>query len=160
MISQNTLQEIRTRVRLVDLVSGRVELKQRGANFVGLCPFHNEKSPSFNVQDSNNRYVCYGCGVSGDVITFVMETEGLSFPEAVEMLAARGKGLHTCPQAAFAWYHEVVRQHVPLPPEHLLVCGIALGHEDSEAAVNTFATPREPVRAFASFHGFETACEA
>jgi nitroreductase len=75
------------------------------------------------------------------------------------MLAARGKGLHSCPQAAFAWYHDVVRQHVPLPPEHLLVCGIALGHEDPEAAVNTLATPREPVRTFASFHGFEATCE-
>ncbi|MCY1289317.1 Chloronitrobenzene nitroreductase [compost metagenome] len=75
------------------------------------------------------------------------------------MLAARGKGLHSCPQAAFAWYHEVVRRHVPLPPEHILVCGIALGYADAEAAVNTFATPREPVRSFASFHGFETAGE-
>lgn len=76
------------------------------------------------------------------------------------MLAARGKGLHTCAQAAFAWYHEVVRQHVPMPSEHILVCGIALGHADTEAAANTFVTTREPIAQFASFHGFESVCEA
>ncbi|AOE86097.1 nitroreductase [Pseudomonas sp. TCU-HL1] len=76
------------------------------------------------------------------------------------MLAARGKGLHTCAQAAFSWYHEVVRQHVPLPPEHILVCGIALGHADTEAAANAFATAREPVSTFASFHGFESISQA
>ncbi|WP_271408670.1 nitroreductase [Pseudomonas sp. Q1-7] len=75
------------------------------------------------------------------------------------MLAARGKGLHTCPQAAFAWYHEIVREHVPLAPEHILVCGIALGHEDQGAAENALATPREPIRTFTSFHGFDTANE-
>ena len=70
------------------------------------------------------------------------------------MLAARGQGLHTCAQAAFAWYHQVVRQHVPLGDEQLLVCGIALGHEDRDAAENGLETAREPVAGFASFHGF------
>lgn len=70
------------------------------------------------------------------------------------MLAARGQGLHTCPQAAFAWYHQIVRRHVPLADEDILVCGIALGHEDRDAPENSLQTAREPVAAFTSFHGF------
>jgi nitroreductase len=70
------------------------------------------------------------------------------------MLAARGQGLHTCPQAAFAWYHQIVRRHVPLADEDILVCGIALGHEDRDAPENSLQTQREPVAAFTSFHGF------
>ena len=71
------------------------------------------------------------------------------------MLAARGQGLHTCPQAAFAWYHQIVRRHVPLADEDILVCGIALGHEDRDAPENSLQTHREPVAAFTSFHGFK-----
>lgn len=89
MISQETIEEIKSKVRLVDLIAESVELKQRGQNYVGLCPFHSEKTPSFQVRDHDNYYHCFGCGVSGNVITFVMESQGLSFPEAVEYLAAR-----------------------------------------------------------------------
>ncbi|NBA93538.1 nitroreductase [Pseudomonas sp. R5(2019)] len=71
------------------------------------------------------------------------------------MLAARGQGLHTCPQAAFAWYHQIVRRHVPMADEDILVCGIALGHEDRNAPENSLQTQREPVAAFTSFHGFK-----
>lgn len=70
------------------------------------------------------------------------------------LLAARGQGLHTCAQAAFAWYHQIVRRHVPLADHDILVCGIALGHADRDAPENSMATPREPVAAFASFSGF------
>lgn len=70
------------------------------------------------------------------------------------LLAARGQGLHTCPQAAFATFHEVVRKHLPLTDEELLVCGIALGHADPDAPENGLVTEREPVESFASFHGF------
>ncbi len=70
------------------------------------------------------------------------------------LLAARGQSLHTCAQAAFAWYHQIVRQHVPLADEDILVCGIALGHEDRDAPENALHTPREPAANFASFHGF------
>ncbi|TDF80740.1 nitroreductase [Pseudomonas sp. H9] len=70
------------------------------------------------------------------------------------MLAARARGLHTCAQAAFAGYHQVVRAHVQLPAEQLLVCGIALGHEVHDAAENTMKTPREAIEGFTSFHGF------
>jgi len=89
MISQETIEKIKNTVRLVDVVSQRVELRQRGTNYVGLCPFHQEKTPSFHVRDLDNFYHCFGCGASGNVITFVMTSEGLSFPEAVEQLCER-----------------------------------------------------------------------
>ncbi len=81
------LEELRDRVRVTDVVGRKVKLIRRGRNHVGLCPFHNEKTPSFSVNADKGFYHCFGCGVHGDIITFVMETEGLSFPEAVEQLA-------------------------------------------------------------------------
>ena len=89
MISAETIEAVRTRVRLVELVGEVVQLKQRGSSQIGLCPFHSEQTPSFHVRDQDNRYHCFGCGVSGDSITFTMERQGLSFPEAVEYLAQR-----------------------------------------------------------------------
>ena len=83
------LEELRDRVPVADVVGRKVKLVRRGRNHVGLCPFHSEKSPSFSVSADKNFYHCFGCGVHGDVITFVMETEGLSFPEAVEQLATQ-----------------------------------------------------------------------
>lgn len=71
------------------------------------------------------------------------------------LLAARGQGLHSCAQAAFANFHQVVRRHLPLPDEDILVCGIALGYEDGDAPENGLETPRAPVSEFAAFHGFE-----
>lgn len=82
------VEELRDRVRVTDVVGRKVKLVRRGRNFTGLCPFHNEKTPSFSVNAEKGFYHCFGCGVHGDVITFVMETEGLSFPEAVEKLAS------------------------------------------------------------------------
>jgi len=72
------------------------------------------------------------------------------------LLATRGQGLHTCAQAAFAWYHQVIREHLPLADNDILVCGIALGHEDRDAPENSLETPREPIERFASFHGFSS----
>ncbi|MCY1345580.1 nitroreductase [Pseudomonas jinjuensis] len=71
------------------------------------------------------------------------------------MLAARGQGLHTCAQAAFAWYHQIVRRHVPLSDDDILVCGIALGYEDRNAPENHLDSPRDPVESFSSFLGFD-----
>ncbi|MCX7685500.1 MAG: nitroreductase [Acetobacteraceae bacterium] len=67
--------------------------------------------------------------------------------------AARGEGLHTCLQAAWAPYHRIIRAHLPIPPEQTVVCGVALGHEDTAAPENALRTEREPVSAFARFHG-------
>lgn len=79
--------EIRRRIDLVDLVSQRVKLKRSGKNFLGLCPFHDDKTPSFNVSSSTGRYKCFACGESGDVFTWVMKTQGLEFIEALKQLA-------------------------------------------------------------------------
>ena len=86
---EEVIEEVRMRSDIVDIVSGYVKLQKKGSNLFGLCPFHHEKSPSFSVAPSKQMYHCFGCGVSGNVITFVMEYENYSFREAVEMLADR-----------------------------------------------------------------------
>ena len=87
MIPPGFLQDLLQRVDIVDVVSRHVELKRGGANFMGLCPFHGEKSPSFSVTPAKQFYYCFGCGASGDAIKFLMEHLGLSFIEAVRDLA-------------------------------------------------------------------------
>ena len=82
------LDELRERVGLAQVVGRRVRLQKRGREHVGLCPFHNEKSPSFTLNEDKGFFHCFGCGAHGDVIGFVMRGEGLSFPEAVGRLAA------------------------------------------------------------------------
>jgi DNA primase len=82
------LDELRARLSLSDVVGRKVSLKRRsGSEYAGLCPFHNEKTPSFTVNDKKGFYHCFGCGEHGDAVGFVMKTEGLSFPESVEKLA-------------------------------------------------------------------------
>ena len=85
----DVIEEVRTRNDIVDVISMYVNLKKKGANYFGLCPFHNEKSPSFSVSPGKQMYYCFGCGAGGNVITFVMEYENYSFVEAVKMLADR-----------------------------------------------------------------------
>ncbi|MEE8534477.1 MAG: CHC2 zinc finger domain-containing protein, partial [Kiloniellales bacterium] len=82
------LDEIRIRAPLAGIVGRRVKLRRRGREHTGLCPFHNEKTPSFTVSEEKGFFHCFGCGAHGDVMGFVMRAEGLSFPEAVERLAA------------------------------------------------------------------------
>src|SRR5512138_318197 len=89
MISQNTIQEILIRIDIVDIVGGFVKLKKRGANYLGLCPFHNEKTPSFTVSPSKGIYKCFGCGKAGNPVNFIMEQEHLSYPEALKFLAKK-----------------------------------------------------------------------
>lgn len=89
MITQNTIQQILSRIDILDVVGGFVKLKRRGANYLGLCPFHHEKSPSFTVSPSKEIYKCFGCGKSGNSISFLMEHEKLSYVEALKWLAAR-----------------------------------------------------------------------
>jgi len=87
VIDDNVLDEIRDRADIVDLIGGYVDLKRSGSNYMGLCPFHSEKTPSFSVSPSKGIFKCFGCGVGGDVITFIMKRENLGFREAVEFLA-------------------------------------------------------------------------
>ncbi len=83
------LDELRNRIPVSDVVGRRVKLVRKGREHNGLCPFHNEKTPSFTVNDDKGFYHCFGCGAHGDVIKFITETEGLSFPETVERLAGQ-----------------------------------------------------------------------
>ena len=87
--SEELVEEVRTRNDIVDVVAGYVKLQKKGANHWGLCPFHNEKSPSFSVSGAKQMYYCFGCGAGGNVYTFLMNYENLSFPEAVKLLAER-----------------------------------------------------------------------
>lgn len=89
LVKPSCVRELRARVNLVDVISRSVTLKKAGSRFKGLCPFHQEKSPSFHVNPDMGVYKCFGCGKSGDLITFVRETEGLNFIETVEALGQR-----------------------------------------------------------------------
>lgn len=89
MITQETIQQIQSRIDVVDIVGNFVKLKKRGANYLGLCPFHNEKTPSFTVSAVKGIYKCFGCGKSGNGISFVMEHEKYTYVETLKWLAAR-----------------------------------------------------------------------
>lgn len=86
---EDVVEEVRMKNDIVDVISGYVKLTKKGSNYFGLCPFHNEKSPSFSVAPAKQMYYCFGCGAGGNVITFVMEYENYSFSEALQMLADR-----------------------------------------------------------------------
>lgn len=87
IINDEILNEIREKVNIVDLISEYVNLKKSGSNYLGLCPFHHEKTPSFSVSDEKGIFKCFGCGVGGDHISFIMKIENLGFIEAVKFLA-------------------------------------------------------------------------
>ncbi|MBD5489429.1 MAG: DNA primase [Lachnospiraceae bacterium] len=86
---EELIEEIRVKNDIVSVISGYVRMQKKGSNYFGLCPFHNEKSPSFSVSPGKQMYYCFGCGAGGNVITFVMEYENLTFQESVKMLADR-----------------------------------------------------------------------
>lgn len=86
---ESFLQELKMRNDITEIISSYVSLKRRGRNMVGLCPFHGEKTPSFNVYTENGSFYCFGCGVGGDVITFIMKIENLDYVDAVKYLAQR-----------------------------------------------------------------------
>lgn len=83
------VEEVRMKNDIVDVISGYVKIQKKGSSYFGLCPFHNEKSPSFSVSPGKQMYYCFGCGAGGNVFTFVMEYENYSFPEAIKLLAER-----------------------------------------------------------------------
>ena len=88
-ISDDDIDRVRATVSIVDVVGQHVQLRRTGRNWVGLCPFHGEKTPSFNVREETGRYKCFGCDASGDVFTFVQQTEHVDFIGSVEFLAAK-----------------------------------------------------------------------
>jgi DNA primase len=91
MISQKSVQEILDAARIEEVVGDFISLKRRGSNLLGLCPFHNEKTPSFNVSPVRGTFKCFGCGKGGNAVNFLMEHESLSYPEALRWIAKRYK---------------------------------------------------------------------
>ena len=87
--SEDLIEEVRMKNDIVDVISGYVKLQKKGSSYFGLCPFHNEKSPSFSVSRQKQMYYCFGCGAGGNVFTFLMEYENYTFIEAVQFLAER-----------------------------------------------------------------------
>ena len=86
-IADEIIQEVRDRVDIVELIGRHLTLKKSGRNYVGLCPFHSEKTPSFNVNSDRQSFYCFGCQKGGNAFTFLTEVENLTFPEAVRTLA-------------------------------------------------------------------------
>jgi len=130
MIRQEKIIEIRDRASIVEVISDYVTLKKAGRNYMGLCPFHAEKTPSFTVSEEKEIFHCFGCGAGGSIFHFLMQYEHLSFPEAVERVAERygivvdrasrsGKGssedsrerLYAINEAAAANYHKILFEH-------------------------------------------------
>jgi len=120
MITSNTIQQITNRIDIIDVVGEFVKLKKRGTNFIGNCPFHNEKSPSFTVSPAKEIYKCFGCGKSGNTITFLMEHEKYSYVESLRWLAAR---------------YNIEIEETQSSPEQKLAQQVA----DSLYAINNFA---------------------
>ena len=130
LIPESFIEDLLARLDVVDVVDNRVKLKKTGKNYSACCPFHNEKTPSFSVSPDKQFYHCFGCGASGDAIKFVMEFEGLSFPEAVDNLAGtvglevpkveagksdfeqqKQKPLLALMEKATLYYQQMLRQH-------------------------------------------------
>src|SRR5215475_8709502 len=91
LFSSSTLEQIRAASDIVDIIGSYVPLKRAGANFRALCPFHKEKTPSFNINPQLQIFKCFGCGKGGNVFTFVMEYESIGFVDAIRRLAERAK---------------------------------------------------------------------
>jgi len=128
MISPASIQEVMNRADIVDVVGQFVRLKKRGTNYIANCPFHNEKTPSFNVSPAKGIYKCFGCGKAGNVVTFVQEHEKLTYPEAIRWLADHYKitlqeterspeqqqkqlaeeGLRILNEYATTWFHDTL----------------------------------------------------
>ncbi len=89
LISPDSVERVKQAADIVEVVSAHTDLRRQGARYVGLCPFHDERTPSFSVEPTEKLYHCFGCGVGGDVIKFIEEKDGLNFAEAVELLADR-----------------------------------------------------------------------
>ena len=89
MISKEKINEIKEAINIVDIIGESVSLTKAGRNYLGLCPFHGEKTPSFNVVEDKQFYHCFGCGRSGDVFKFIEEMQGLSFAESVQVVAEK-----------------------------------------------------------------------
>ena len=89
MIDRETIDRILAAANIVDIVGEYVTLRRKGVNYEACCPFHNEKTPSFKVSPARGIYKCFGCGKSGNAVRFIMDSESVSYPEALKMLAKK-----------------------------------------------------------------------
>ena len=92
LYATDSISRLKDAVDMLELVGARTDLRRVGTRYTGLCPFHDERTPSFSVNAEHKLYHCFGCGASGDAIRFVQESEGLDFPQAVDLLAERYNG--------------------------------------------------------------------
>ncbi|HZP42708.1 MAG TPA: DNA primase [Candidatus Binatia bacterium] len=136
-IPEDAIRHVRERASIVEVVSDTVTLRRRGRSFVGLCPFHSEKTPSFSVSEERGFYHCFGCGEHGDVFTFVMKVESLAFPDAVRRVAQRF-GLRV-PEAA----DEPARRGEPLAAANAIAAAFFQAELASPAGVRARAYVRE-----------------
>ncbi len=88
-ITEHSIEKVRLQSDIIQTISDYMELKKRGHNFFGLCPFHNEKTASFSVSEDKQIYKCFGCGAGGGVFNFIMDIEKVDFPESIEILAKK-----------------------------------------------------------------------
>jgi DNA primase len=146
-IAEEDIERIRSTVSIVDVIGAHVQLRKSGRNWVGLCPFHGERTPSFNVREEIGRYKCFGCDRSGDVFTFVQETDHVDFVAAVEQLAAkagitlqytsttqsrdraRRKRLGEVMATAVEWYHQRLLEDPAARPAREYLRGRGLSGE-------------------------------
>lgn len=177
-IPEETLQQVLASTDIVDLIGRSVKLRRAGTNWVGLCPFHNEKSPSFNVRPSTNSYHCFGCGAGGNAFRFVMEHDGLTFMEAVKRLAdsagirieeevwdanaeAAAKlrsALMRAHKEIAEWYHQLLMKHPMADAARQYLKGRGISAEIAKRWKLGYAPPNTPpLRQWAQQHKFGSA---
>lgn len=144
------MQDLKSRCDITDIVSSYVNLKRRGKNMVGLCPFHNEKSPSFNVYPENNSFYCFGCGAGGDVITFIRKIENLDYIEAVKMLADR-VGLQMPEQGVDDSMSRLRQRVLEINRESARFFHSALLSPEGKPGLDYFARRRQPMKMIRHF---------
>ncbi|TAL81122.1 MAG: DNA primase, partial [Candidimonas sp.] len=138
MIPEPFVQDLLARIDVVDVVGRYVALRKGGANLLGLCPFHNEKSPSFTVSPTKQFYHCFGCGAHGSAITFLMEHTGASFPEAVRSLAANA-GMSVPEEPRSPQQRAATQRHKQEASQHQQILDAAQRHYLSELKVSAAA---------------------
>jgi DNA primase len=133
MISPQTIQQVKDRVDILDILHDYIKLKKQGANYLGICPFHAEKSPSFTVSPAKQIYKCFGCGKTGGAINFIMEHDKKTYPQTIEILATRyniaiqieeetpeKKEAREKAQSQKDWYHEILQYTVTKYHQNLI----------------------------------------